>query len=693
MNKSIGNFFYAESICIVGASAKEKSIGFELLNSIKNYGYRGTVFPVNPKAESILGYKCYKSVADINQEIDLAIIVVPKKFVMQAVEDIINKKVQSIILITAGFKEIGAEGEILEKKILSLLGGNEVRMIGPNCMGVINTIDSVKLNATFVAEEPQKGTTAFLSQSGALGAAVLNSLRETDIKFAHFISVGNKADLNENDLIEFWESDNNINIITLYLESFENGLGLLKKIMSGEISKPILVLKAGKTKTGMKAASSHTGALSSEDKVVDALLNQFGIIRAGNLNDMFNTAKGFENFAIPSGNRIAVVTNAGGPAILAVDKIEETGLVIAELSESTKEKLKLIVHPEGSINNPVDLLPGGDAETYRNVSEILLGDPGVDSVISIFVEPVMVDPMEVAEAVNSINSEKPLLQVIMPRPEFWSCYRQQSQYSKPLFRNPEEPPAIISNMLRHKKTKEKIALHSSVYLNLLNSNLSSEQFRSGYLDQPDLSKIAEIYNIPVVKEFVVGSEAISNLTGLTYPVVLKAVGEKLIHKSDLGAVKLNIGSYEELKIAAQSIRMNLEKRNISLENFIIQDFVKIKHELLIGGTRDSSFGPLIVFGSGGKYVEIFDDTSIRSAYSSRDDLIEMITETKIGKILAGIRGEEPADSNGLVDLLVSCCKMMIEIPDLTEFDLNPLAIDENNNYKVVDMRIRIKNDK
>ena len=331
---------------------------------------------------------------------------VPKQFAEDSIEALLKKGVKSIILITAGFKEIGKEGEETEKRITKKIKDAGARLIGPNCMGVINALPSTRLNATFVAEHPEVGSLGFLSQSGALGAAILNSLRDSDIKFSHFVSVGNKADINENDIQKFWQEDNNINVLTFYLESFVNGEEFLKPVILQEVTKPMIVLKAGKTSSGMKAASSHTGALSSKDKIVEALLKQFGIVRANDLNELFNTAKGFDNFPIPKGKRVAVLTNAGGPAILAVDAIETENLELAQLSVETKKKLREIVHPEGSVENPVDTLPGGTAELYKTINEILVADENVDAVVSIFVEPVMVKAMPVIEGVNSIKSEK-----------------------------------------------------------------------------------------------------------------------------------------------------------------------------------------------------------------------------------------------------------------------------------------------
>ncbi|MFZ4622537.1 MAG: acetate--CoA ligase family protein, partial [Bacteroidota bacterium] len=493
------HFFYPRSICVAGASTKEKSIGYELLKTIKTYGYTGKVFPVNPNADDVLGYKCFHSIEEIDERIDLAVIVVPKQFAEATVDSLLKKKVPSIILITAGFKETGKAGEETERRIVQKIQQAGARMVGPNCMGVISTLDDIKLNATFVAERPETGATGFLSQSGALGAAVLNSLRETDIKFSHFISVGNKADVNENDILHFWQGDQNIRTLTFYLESFVNGLEFIRPFMTGAVTKPTIVLKAGRTESGMKAASSHTGALSGKDKIVDALLRQFGIIRAKTMNELFNTAKGFENFITPKGNRIAVVTNAGGPAILCVDSLETEGLSLAVLSAKTKEQLRSIVHAEGSVDNPVDLLPGGTAEMYKKVNEIVAADENVDAVISIFVEPVMVPPFDVVEGVNSIQCGKPILQVVMPLPEFWDSYRRSSPKRTPLFKNPEDPAEILSNMYFHSVRQQTLNTNRDEYRTMIALKPAGNNYQSGFLSQNEIGQICTKYALPLIK--------------------------------------------------------------------------------------------------------------------------------------------------------------------------------------------------
>ena len=682
MNKSIVPFFYPNSICIVGASTKEKSIGYEILNSIISYGYTGKVFPVNPKADRVLKYKCYHFIEEITEQIDLAIVVVPKRFVEESIDKLLSKNVKSILLITAGFREVGKEGEELENRIVKKVKAAGARLVGPNCMGVINTLDAVKLNATFVAEKPEKGFSGFFSQSGALGAAVLNSLRETDIRFAHFISAGNKADITENDVLDFWLKDKNIKILTFYLESFENGLEFIK--LFKENKKPVIILKAGRTKSGMKAASSHTGALSNDDRTVKALFQQFGIIRANTLNEIFNTAKGFEYFPIPKGNNIAVVTNAGGPAILAVDKLEERGLVLAEISEKTKSKLREIVHPEGSINNPIDLLPGATHEVYRKVNELVLKDDNVDAVVSIFVEPVMVNPFEVIEAVNSIRSEKPIYQVCMPLPGFWKEYGKKSERRIPIFRQPEDPAEIISNILHYEQTKYK-----KYNISVKTVSLKDKKTESSFLDQAKAAELCQSYSIPIVEDRIFTIDKLEQFNNFEFPVVLKGLHKKVVHKSELNAVKLGIKSKTQLISSAYEMCDNFSKSGFELKKFLIQPFIKPKFELLLGGLRDLSFGPFIMFGSGGKYVEVLDDISMRSAFLTESDVDDMINSTKIGKILNGVRGEAPIGLSGLKKLLKSASQMLIENEEITEFDFNPVIIAEDDSIHIVDVRIKV----
>ena len=684
MSATFDRFFYPDSICIIGASSKPKSLGYELTKSVKQYGYNGDLALVNPKSEEILGYKCYPTISDIDYRIDLAIVMVPKQFVEETIKELISKKVQAIILITAGFKETGEDGAEAEKRILQLIRDSNSRMVGPNCMGVINALPSIKMNATFVAEEPREGNMAFCSQSGAIGAAVLNSLRETDIRFGQFISVGNKADVNENDLLEYWQSCDDVGVITYYLESFVDGEKFIKYFIDDRITKPVIVLKGGRTTSGIKAASSHTGALGGSDKVVDAILTQFGIIRADDLNDMFNTAKGFEDFPTPTGNRIAIVTNAGGPAILTVDTLEKNNLVLTELSLETKLKLKDIVHPEGSVNNPVDLLPGGTAEQFKTVNEFLVQDKNVDAIISVFVEPIMVKALPVIEGINEIKSDKPIFQIVMPLPEFWQEYRTESVTKRALFRRPEEPAVVIKNLLKFKIKKTstgRIQPETSTKDFKLNEKLGK------FLSLTDVTELCNHYNLPITKDDILSYDELTK-KHIHFPVVVKAVGEKIIHKTDLKGVVLNIKTREELIKTAEEMIWYFSSEKILLDSFLIQPFLKSKFELLVGAFRDPSFGPMIMFGSGGKYVEYIEDTVMRSAFLTDNDINKMINSTRIGRIIQGVRGEKSADMNFIKSVIKNLAQMMVNHKEITEVDLNPLLITSDNKIFAVDVRIK-----
>jgi acetyltransferase len=684
MESVFDQYFYPDSICIVGASSKPKSLGYELAKSVKQYGYTGDLALVNPKSDEILGFKCYPTISSIDYRIDLAIVMVPKQFVEETIKELIVKKTQAIILITAGFKETGAAGAEAEQRILKLIHDSNARMVGPNCMGIINALPSVKMNATFVAEEPKTGSMAFCSQSGAIGAAVLNSLRETDIRFGQFISVGNKADVNENDLLEYWQDCKDVSVITYYLESFVDGEKFIKYFIDDRITKPVIVLKGGRTSSGIKAASSHTGALGSSDKVVDAILTQFGIIRADDLNDMFNTAKGFEDFPKPKGNRVAVVTNAGGPAILTVDTLEKNNLTLAELNIETKLNLKDFVHPEGSLNNPVDLLPGGTAEQFKAVNEILVKDNNVDAVISVFVEPIMVKALPVIEAINEIKSDKPIFQVVMPLPEFWQEYRTESKTKRALFRRPEDPAVVINNLLKFQNKKSNLG---RIKIAEAIKDFKLNEKSGGFLSQKEVTELCTYYSLPIIKNEIFSFDEL-NKKHIHFPIVLKAIGEKIVHKTDLKGVVLNIETKDELIKAAEEMIWNFSAKNIQFDSFLIQPFLRTKFELLVGAFRDPSFGPMIMFGSGGKYVEYLDDTVMRSAYLTENDIDEMINSTKIGKIIQGVRGEESADLVKIKEIIKNLAQMMVNHKEITEVDLNPLLITSGNKIFAVDVRVK-----
>ncbi len=689
---SLETLFYPKNICLLGASTKEKSIGYEILKCIKKGGYSNNVYPVNPKADEILGYKNYKTIAELPEDIDLCIVTIPKNIIWENLNELVKKNVKNIILITAGFREVGKEGKELEDKVLQMLKEKQIRMVGPNCMGIINTLSGSKLNATFVAEEPEKGAIAFASQSGALGAAILNSLRVSNISLGHFISMGNKADINENDLLKYWAKDVNINVITMYLESFVDGKEFI--INSLDCRKPILVLKSARSKAGQKAASSHTGALANSDDVVSNIFEQFGIIRVDTVDDLFNSAIMMDNLPVLKGKRIAIVTNSGGPGVICVDKLEKEGLELAQISDETKERIRAIIHPEGSANNPIDLLPNGDHIGFEKVTKLVLQDNNVDGVIVIFTEPIMVKPFEIVEAINSIDSEKPIVQVVFPLPEFWEKYKNESKYKKRLFKNVEDAVVVLKNSYKYYEgnniKNEKLEDSNFIKkLEMYKKYSLTKTLNGKYLNFEKSYNLLKKYELPVVPTEILSYDKLENLS-IDFPVVLKAYGENIIHKSDIGGVVLNIKSINELKEKADYIKQQGEKFKLRIDEFIVQKFVKINQEILIGGYSDHSFGPMLMFGSGGKYVEVFNDVQLRSSLLSLNEIKDMVSSTKIGKILSGIRGEKSMNLNLIYEIIDKISFMLLNENNILELDFNPITYVNENELTILDWRIKAK---
>ena len=698
----LSSFFYPESILLVGASSKPKSIGYEILKSIINFGFKGKVFVVNPKSDEILGIKCNKTIEEIEEKISLAIILVPKNLVFDALKSCASKQIKNVVIITAGFREVGGEGAELEKQITEFAKSNGIRLIGPNCMGLINTDENVRLNATFAAEVPHNSPVSFLSQSGALAAAVLNTIYLTGYSFGQFASIGNKADVNENDLLEFWWKDEKTKVITMYLESFENGRKFFELANQITKEKPVIVLKAARTKSGSSAASSHTGALATQDDIVDCALIQSGCIRVKTIEEMFETANSILNLKKLNGKKVAVLTNAGGPAILCVDEIEKQGLEVSELNETTKNKLREILHPESSIKNPVDMLPGADATTYRTAAKILSEDENVDAIVAIFVEPVMIDAFDVIAqlAEEQKANSKPILIVTFPLPHFWEKWKQNGIKDSVILKSVELAPAIIKNLYNYHFHKNKQKEFTD-YLNDKSRKIISKVIQkekenfteSSFLTSKESYQILSLMKLPVTKSkfFKSKKELIDIASNFSYPSVLKISSRKLTHKSDVGGVILDIPDKKTLLKSFEDLRTKLRKRNLLsfIDEFEVQEFFEGDFEVIVGGYRDRTFGPIVLFGSGGKLVEIINDKNLRLSPISIDDALDLIESSKIYPLLKGYRDFKKTNINLLAELIVKVSQLMYEFDEITEIDLNPILI-KAQKIKIVDYRIRIE---
>lgn len=700
-SETLKNFFYPESVLLVGASSKPKSIGYEILKSMIDFGFKGKIFVVNPKSEEILGIRCHKSIEEIEEKISLAIILVPKNLVFESLHSCANKNIQNVVIITAGFREVGQEGQELEKQITEFAKDKNIRLVGPNCMGLINTDEQVRLNATFAAEVPHYSPISFLSQSGALGAAVLNTIKETGYTFGQFISIGNKADVNENDLLEFWWKDDRTKIITMYLESFENGRKFFELGQTVTSEKPVIVLKAARTKSGSSAASSHTGALATQDDIVEAALKQSGCIRTETIEEMFETAKALLKFKELRSNNIAILTNAGGPAILCTDKVEYNGLKLSELKDETKTKLKEILHPEASIKNPVDMLPGADAKTYRLATKFLSEDENVDALIVIFVEPVMVDSFEVIKELAEEQKEnpKPILIVTFPLPHFWEKWKQEGIKDAIILKSVELGPIILKNLFDY-HLRKRIVQDFEISINEKTKNKISQIISNAknqiqeypYLNSKECNSILKSLKLPLVKsKFFNNKFELKEIENeFNFPVVLKISSRKLTHKTDVEGVILNIQNKKELNKSFEKLYSKLKKKNLLrlIDQFEVQEFFNGEIELIVGAYRDKSFGPIINFGAGGKLVEIIQDKNLAIAPNSRDQAIKLIESSKVYPLLTGYRDIKKVDISILAEIIESISQLIYEFDEIKEIDLNPVMV-SGSKIKIVDYRISL----
>lgn len=700
MTADLNNFFYPKAIAVIGASSKQGTLGYELLGNLMKFGYNGKLFPVNPKADAIHSIKSYKSLTEIKDEVDLAIIMLAKHLVIPAIDECKKKKVNSVIVITAGFREVGEEGISLERELVEKIKKYKMRLVGPNCMGIINTKSGVMMNGTFIKGTPVAGGIGFVSQSGALGAAVLKIIEKYDIGFSQFVSIGNKADVDENDLIEYWRDNPDVSVITAYLESFNDVRRFLEVSKSVTKSKPVIAIKAAKTSAGMKAASSHTGALASADTVAQTLFEQSGVIRVDSVEDMFNLAKSFDRTILPSGKRLAVLTNAGGPAILTVDEAAKCGLEVPDLSEKTKKRLREIVVPEASVNNPVDLLPPATAEVYGKAAEIILGDENIDAGVLILGPPLMFDTVEITKHIcDAANkSGKCAIVVVMSQDEIITEVAKQMPQHPPLFNSAEKAAWAIGEMYKYKLFKEKAdgkIKNINVNTKGVKAILSKQKKGEYYLDFDKVCEILNHYKLPVIETRISRNvqQSIYDANRIGFPVAAKVFGRELVHKSDVGGVALNIQDEEELINTESRIIAGLKEKGIDgkLEGFIIQPFTKIEDgvETILGAVKDEKAGHLLMFGLGGVFVEVFKDVKFRIAPLTGLDAKEIVNSIKSYEILKGVRGKKSADIDFIEECILRLSQLVTDFPEFTEIDLNPFVISPNRNKsKILDARIK-----
>ncbi len=698
--KTLDPIFLPKSVAIIGATPRKGSIGRELMKSIIRYEYNGKLFPVNPKYEFIHSIKAYPSVLSIPDPVDLAIIVVPKEQVLKVAEECGEKGVKGLVVITAGFKEVGGEGEEREKALLALKEKYGFRIVGPNCMGIINADEEVRLNATFAPITPETGKLAFMSQSGALGVAILQAVHKLNLGLSYFVSVGNKADVSGNDVLEYWGDDENTQVIALYLESFGDPLRFTEISKRISKKKPIVVVKSGTTAAGARAASSHTGALAGLEIAVDALLHQCGVIRVSTIDEMMDLVFALTKSPLPEGDCIAILTNAGGPGIMTADAVETQGLRMAQLSDFTKTELKKFLPQEASVGNPVDMIASAGPDEYRKALEILLLDDGVDLVITCFVPPLMIEPKDVVRQIAKVGKRfnKPVLSVLMAEEHYYDEIPREIMDAPPFYYFPESPARVAGDMWRYRqwidKPEGRVATFP-VERNIAGNIIRRSQDKGGgFLPPTDVYAILEAYGFPVCKHAIVPKrgDIIEAAERVGYPVVLKIHGENIIHKSDIGGVVIGIKNPEELRNARRIMVDKCDAAGVldKVTGFFVQEMVPSGREVILGMTVDEKFGPLVMFGMGGKYVEILKDITFRVMPVTDIDASEMVKEIKSYPLLEGVRGEERVDIKFIIESIQRLAQLINDVHCIAELDINPLIVaPARDNCKAVDARIRV----
>ncbi|MBQ8635158.1 acetate--CoA ligase family protein [bacterium] len=690
-----------KSIAVIGASTKPKTIGSELMQRLRDYKFQGNIYPVNPKGGIIEGFQAYTSVLEIPNEVDFAVIIVPQKFVLAAIDECNQKGIKGICIISAGFKESGAEGAVAEKELLEKVKSYGMRLVGPNCLGVLNTDPAVSMDATFAESLPIRGDIGFVSQSGALGGGILNILKDLNVGFAQFISIGNQADVNAETAIEYWENDDDVKQILLYMESIQNPENFRKLATRISKKKPIVALKAGRSAAGASAASSHTGSLAGADKAANALLAQSGVIREYSLKNLFATAKVFSNCPIPKGDRVAIITNSGGPGIMATDAICEYGMQIAPITDSTKDKLRSFLPAAASVKNPIDMIASAPIEHYMQTLETVIADDNVDMVMVIYLPFLGLKDIDVAKAIMEIkakNPQKPVIGVFMTTSDFFTKLSEMD-VNMPFFMYAEEAAEGL-NRLNQQRIWQERPVGSTPVFNVDRAKAEAIIKQSIHEGRAQLTTresidVLDAYGIRVCKSgFATNiNEVVSIGNSIGYPVVMKMTSKTTSHKTDVGGVRVNIQSEEQLRNEYNDLIAKLTEKGLidGLEGVIIQEMVKGNREMVCGIATDPQYGPMMMFGLGGVFIEVMKDVTFRIAPLTDVDAIEMIKSVKAYKLLEGARGTTPAQMEQIQETLLRLSQLVTDYPFIDELDINPLLISEKTGEGIaVDGRIKVR---
>ncbi len=688
--------FQPASVAVIGASEKPGKVGRVVLENILASGYGGRVYPVNPSHGEILALKCYPSVSSLPEAPDLAVIIIPAPAVRDILEECGSRGVKAAAIISAGFKESGRDGYRRETELRETASRHGIRVLGPNCLGLADT--TTPLNATFATRAPQPGTVAFMSQSGALCSAVLGWAEENHLGFSHFISLGNKMDLNESDFLLALENNNGCSVIAAYLEGVAEGGRFIEVARRVSRSKPLIIFKAGVTQAGARAVSSHTGTLAGSENAYVAAFRACGALRAETVEDLFMLARGFSSQPPPRGPRVCLITNAGGPGIIASDALERSGLTLATLGEETSRRLREGLPEAASVYNPVDVLGDARADRYRLAVTTVLEDPGVDALLIILTPQAMTDADETARGVAECarGAEKTVFAVFMGGKDVEEAERILREAGIPNFPFPEEAVRTLHSMksygdflARPRQTWVRFSVDKGAAGNVFDRVRAQGRKE---LVEVEAREVLAAYGFQVARTILATNleECIRAGREIGYPVVVKIASPQILHKTDIGGVVVDIQNTDDLITAYERVTVNAGKffPQAEIWGVLVQEMLPPSRELILGVNRDSQFGPMIMVGLGGVYVEVLKDVSFRLAPLSEEDARDMLTELKSYWLLQGTRGERPADIDAVIESMLRISQLVMDFPDINELDINPLRVmEEGKGCLAADARI------
>ncbi len=685
------SLFEPKSIAIIGASGTPGKIGHTLLKNLKTFGFKGQIYPVNPKRKTLQGKKVYPTVKALPKSVDLAIIAIPATLVTTELENLGKKGIKNIIIISAGFKEIGPEGAKREAEIKAIDQKYKLNIIGPNCLGILNPHH--KLNASFAGGLPEAGNIALISQSGAMAVAIMDWAEKSDLGFSKIVSLGNKTDIDSVELLHFLKNDPQTKVILLYLEDFENGPEFLHQAQAIIPHKPIILLKSGRSHAGQKAASSHTGALAGSDTAVDAACTQAGIIRVTTIEELFDYASIFSVHQTLNNNHIAIITNAGGPGIITTDSIAQSNLTLATFSKETLKKLKQKLPPAASIENPIDVIGDALADRYQSALELVIKDKNVDAVLVLLTPQIMTESLSTASLIKKIQDKhrkKPIITSFIGKAKVKAARDFLGKNHIPHYNFPENAVKSISQLWQYSQNKKrkgstKTQSPQNKKVKLIREEVQKHLSKNAQTLPFSLTqKILHAYHLPHPKEAIAQNtkDAIRLAKTIGYPVVAKIIAPEIIHKTDIGGIHINIKNKKELQSACQNIWERAKKHHpkAHIEGILIQKMLPLGREVIIGIKRDPVFGPLLAFGLGGIYVNIFEDVTFRIAPITFLEAEKMITEIKAIKLLQGVRGEKAVDIESLAHILVKTSHLAADLPEITELDFNPVLAFEKESF-------------